>query len=104
MKRVLLVVLALGILVYADVASAGRGSHSGSHARHSHRAVIVPFFPVFYGVPLAGYHPAPYYGSAYDTVPPTNAAPGEPRFYCPDSRQYYPAVPSCRSAWLKVVP
>jgi len=32
------------------------------------------------------------------------AGRGEVRHYCPDLREYYPAVETCPSPWLKVVP
>lgn len=111
MKRLLIIVAALVTMACADLASA-RGSHSGSHSHHMHRAVIVSAVPVFFGVPFAGYYPAPYYAPPYmepspatsPSTTPGYATPGEPHFFCPDSRQYYPAVTSCPTPWLKVVP
>jgi hypothetical protein len=36
---------------------------------------------------------------------PTSEPPaGQVLYYCPDSREYYPNVPTCPSPWLKVVP
>ena len=52
------------------------------------------------GAATAGPPPAP------SGPPPVNAAPpaaGQIMFYCPDSNAYYPAVPNCNSAWMRVV-
>lgn len=42
--------------------------------------------------------PPPGGGGSAAPVPPGNI-----RYYCPDSNNYYPAVPSCPSPWMKVV-
>jgi outer membrane lipoprotein SlyB len=40
-------------------------------------------------------------------APPANSAPGggndQIMYFCPDSNAYYPAVPSCKSPWMKVL-
>jgi hypothetical protein len=55
-------------------------------------------------------------GGSYRPPPSSGSAPASPRgpyaaqdalrfrFYCPDTRKYYPDVNTCDSAWLKVVP
>jgi hypothetical protein len=37
------------------------------------------------------------------TYPQQQAAP-QIRYYCADTRQYYPDVQTCASPWMKVVP
>lgn len=62
-------------------------------------------------VPSAGFPPnwnwRPVESFA-DLAPRTRstAAPGEQqvRYYCPDTRDYFPAVETCDSSWLKVIP
>jgi hypothetical protein len=101
------------------------GVHPGPAFVH-HR----PFFPrrtVFVGAPvfIAGaaypypyYYPPAYAPPAYGEPPPvyieqqppyieqsaTPAPAGQVLYYCPDSREYYPNVPTCPSPWMKVVP
>ena len=40
-------------------------------------------------------------------APPASSAPGSGNdqimYFCPDSNAYYPAVPSCKSPWMKVL-
>lgn len=78
------------------------------HARPLAGIVILPVL-----VPRRIYYaPVPY--SSYTTIygaPPGPAlsqsyAPGsvEYRYYCPDSKLYYPDVLECPSGWLAVVP
>lgn len=82
-----------------------------------------PAYPV-HDVPRAAAAPAPYFvilGSgytgnnlAYPAEPSWKWTPVESvaalagrsalRYYCPDTREYYPAVEDCASPWLKVVP
>ncbi len=83
--------------------------HPHPHPPHSHvvvrRPIIVAPYP---------YYVAPYYGGSYYSDPgyaygSDYAASAQPAvsdvyYYCPDSRQYYPTVPSCPSPWLKVMP
>ncbi len=68
-------------------------------------AVIVAA-PFFYGYP---YTPYPYYPPAYPAPvyenPPTYIEQGaDIHYYCPDSRGYYPDVPTCASPWVQVLP
>jgi hypothetical protein len=78
--------------------------------------------PVYYAPPVTyyqdPYYPAPTYSAGAYYPPPVATAPQyqempvEPvqpqppayRYFCPDSRQYYPAIADCASGWLKVVP
>jgi hypothetical protein len=84
-----------------------------------------PAYPV-HDVPRVVSAPGPYFvivGSAYAGTGNNLAYPAEPdwkwtpvesvaelagrsdlRYYCPDTREYYPAVRACPSPWLKVVP
>ncbi len=69
--------------------------------------------PVYYEPPVQSSPPA---GGYYPPPPISGSAPASPRgpyaaedayryrFYCPDTRKYYPEVSTCASAWLKVVP
>jgi len=55
-------------------------------------------------------------GNVYGSTPTSGLTPASPkgpyaaqdalryRFYCPDTRKYYPEVNECTLAWLKVVP
>ena len=55
-------------------------------------------------------------GGSYPPPPSSGSAPASPRgpyaaqdalryrFYCPDTRKYYPDVNKCSSAWLRVIP
>jgi hypothetical protein len=69
--------------------------------------------PVYYQPPVQSALPP---GGFYPPPPSSGSAPASPRgpyaaqdasryrFYCPDTRKYYPSVKTCASAWLKVVP
>lgn len=55
--------------------------------------------------PGGSYGPAARSGSAVSPSGPYAAQDAlRYRFYCPDTRKYYPEVNNCVSAWLKVVP
>jgi outer membrane lipoprotein SlyB len=41
--------------------------------------------------------------SAPGGTAPSNANGQQIHYYCPDSNAYYPAVPNCKSPWMKVV-
>jgi hypothetical protein len=89
---------------------------------------LAPYRPTYYA-PRVVPAPGPYYfiaGSgytgadlAYPAEPNWNWTPVESvaalagndiagrsdvRYYCPDTREYYPVVASCASPWLKVIP
>jgi hypothetical protein len=57
--------------------------------------------PVYYPPPIAYYPPPPAYYSAPPAPPPPRQ---ELRYYCPDSKRYYPDVRKCPSGWLRVIP
>jgi len=134
MKRWIACLLSIAMLAGADAALAGgRGGHfgrssspfavghsgSGSVARpgfvhsrpffHHHGRVIVgstlfigaAAYPYYYP-----YYPPAYVPPAYEEEPPVTYVEqsDQVRYYCPDSRAYYPSVTTCPSAWLKVVP
>jgi hypothetical protein len=73
---------------------------------HRHRVIVGS--TVVIGAPL--FYPYPYYPPVYApapvyTEPPAYIEQGsEVYYYCPDSRQYYPDVPSCPSPWMQVLP
>ena len=74
----------------AGAGCAARGVHrSGGHLRCPRGLRAAPYYP-----------PTSYY------VPPP--APVEQglnyRYFCPDTRQYYPEVKECASGWLTVLP
>lgn len=52
------------------------------------------------------YVPPAYVPPAYVEPPPVTYIEQDEqvRYYCPDSRAYYPDVTTCPSPWLKVVP
>ncbi len=50
-------------------------------------------------VPPRNAPPPPSEGAA----PPAAPSPDKLLYYCPDSNAYYPAVPSCKSPWMKVL-
>jgi hypothetical protein len=105
------------------------GVHSGPVFVHHprpffrHRTVIVGAPIVVAAAPLYPYYyPPAYYPPAYSTPPaymeqPAYAEPpvymeqpaaqppaAQVLYYCPDSRDYYPNVPTCPSPWMKVLP
>src|SRR5882672_7931156 len=67
-----------------------------------------PYFwypPYPYPYPGYGYETPAYGGPAYSTATtPTYIEQGEIRYYCPDSQDYYPNVPTCPSPWMQVLP
>lgn len=60
-----------------------------------------PPYPYYYPYPYGYVSPA-YGGSDYPT--PTYIEQGDVRYYCPDSQDYYPNVPTCPSPWMQVIP
>jgi len=84
-----------------------RGGHGGG------RVVIVgPAFwwgpyPYYYPYPYAVYAPPPapvIVEQAPDYVTQQPAAPQSYWYYCPSAKAYYPNVPTCAEAWIKVPP
>lgn len=105
---------------------AAPGEAGGRHHRHGGTRVFVGVGPGFwygaYPYPY-WYYPPPYYVYTPPTVvvqePPVyiqqQPAPAEPDpaappaaesywYYCPSAREYYPRVPTCAEAWIKVPP
>ena len=96
-----------------------RGGHfHGGHVRSSFGVFIgapafwwgPAYYPYYYPYPYSYYDPSAVY---IDNDPPvyverdTGAGvqrEGEYSYYCTDPAGYYPQVPNCNKAWLKVVP
>jgi hypothetical protein len=67
------------------------GFHHFHDGRFHARVVVFVRAPFFLGAPFYPYYPASY------------APPQQYAYYCPDVG-YWPAVQSCLSGWLRVVP
>jgi hypothetical protein len=92
----------------------GWHGHSGFHGRGV--VVVGPgcCWGPWWGWGWGGYYPGPYYyPQPQVVVQPApvyvdNSQPSQPPesywYYCPTSKAYYPNVPSCSEAWLKVPP
>jgi hypothetical protein len=93
------------------------GFHGGVHGGfHGHGVVIVgPRWGWGWGPywGWGGYYPPPYYYPAPQVVVQPapvytdSPAPAESEsywYYCPNTKAYYPSVPSCSEAWIKVPP
>jgi hypothetical protein len=86
-----------------------------SYAWRGHPSVFIGVGPVWWGPPY-WYAPPPYYVYSPPPVviqePPVyvQAAPAPtppPQaywYYCPSASGYYPTVPTCQEAWVKVPP
>ena len=105
-KSVLVSLLVVMSLVFAAVPS--YAWHHFSHGR-----VFIGVGPTFWWGPGYSYwYPPPYYGPPTVVVqePPTYieqpppAPPPAYWYYCPSAQGYYPAVPTCPEAWVKVPP
>jgi hypothetical protein len=63
-----------------------------------------PYYYPYYSQPQVVVQPAPVYvegsTSSYSTAEPAEGY----WYYCPGSKAYYPNVPSCSEAWVKVPP
>jgi hypothetical protein len=81
---------------------------------HSHRVIVggavfvgAPFWypPYPYGYPYPyPYYESPGYADPAYTQQPAYIEQGDIRYYCPDSQDYYPNVPTCPSPWMQVLP
>ena len=97
--------------------------HRPSHRPVVHTRVVIGFGPAVYWGPYPypyWYYPPPPYAVyapppviiqeappvyIQQTPPPAAAPSGEPYwYYCSGVNAYYPAVPSCPEAWIKVAP
>ena len=116
MKRsagVLLVLLLFGLLVVPA---------APSHAWRGRGGVFIGVGPAWWGPPYPyGWYPPPYYPPYYPPAtvvieqppvyvqqpeaappPPPPSAPPAYWYYCSSAQAYYPNVPSCPEAWIKV--
>ena len=117
-----LVVVAASLVLAPTAHAFSRGGfHHGHHGRsHVHTRVFVGVGPaVWWGYPY-WYYPPPYAVYAPPPVvvqeaPPVyiqqQQAPSPPPasgdqfwYFCPSANGYYPSVPSCTEAWIKVAP
>jgi len=111
------------LLIFAAPSLAGGRRHHG-HG-HGDTRVFLSVGPRFWWGPYPYpyyYYPYPYYYTPPPVVvqeppvyvqqqvtpapvPPASSAPQEGYwYYCPTSQDYYPRVPSCSEAWIKVPP
>jgi len=127
MKKLLLILAALGLAFSAGAFARGHGGHYGGHYGgghyygHSHVGVGLYFGGPYwggYGWPgyWGGYPPAYYdYGYGYPaySAAPTRyveqpAAPAQPPagandwYYCSAQGKYYPYVKTCPSGWSRI--
>ena len=108
MRKVLfaaVAVVALGVLAVAP----GQ-AHASWLSEALHAQLDPAYYPYYYPYPYSYYDPSAVY---IDNDPPvyverdTGAGvqrEGEYSYYCTDPAGYYPQVPNCNKAWLKVVP
>ncbi len=124
--------LAAASWICADAVHAGQGAaaSSGSAAAQGRGGTQFPapnnqnwsplglpmLPPSYYTVPAPGFYspppaarpvhpvaPAFRYGYPAYVIPAPASRAENYRYFCPDSRQYYPEAGTCASAWLKVV-
>jgi hypothetical protein len=120
-----LLAVALLLIFAAPSLAQGRG-HGGHRGHHFHGGgrVFIGVGPAFWwgGYPYPYYYyPPPYYYTPPPVVvqeppvyvqqqvtptvpPPAPAAPESYWYYCSSARDYYPNVPTCSEAWIKVPP
>lgn len=107
-----LLALTLAAALLAGAASESAWARRGGHRHHGPRVAI----GVFLAAPAYRYFPAPVY------LPPAIVAPAPPvyyierrdaqpesvqsatdwRYYCADSKAYYPYVTECATAWQRL--
>jgi len=129
MKKVVLaglIVVAVALTLARPSEADGRHGHFRGHFHHRpvfHSRVIIGFGPGYYWGPYPyAYYPPPYVVYSPPPVvvqetPPvyieqTPPAPAPPAaaasdvfwYYCQSANGYYPTVPSCPEAWVKVPP
>jgi len=113
------------LLIFAAPSLAGGRGHGGHF--HGGGRVFIGVGPAYwwgypYGYPYPYYYyPPPYYYTpppvvvqdppvyvqqpVTPTVPPAPPAASESYWhYCPSARDYYPNVPTCSEAWIRVPP
>ncbi len=120
-----LLAVALLLIFAAPSLAGGRGHRHHGHHFHGGGRVFIGVGPAFwwgypYGYPYY-YYPPPYYYTpppvviqeppvyvqqqVTPTVPPAPPAASDSYwYYCPSARDYYPNVPTCSEAWIKVPP
>jgi hypothetical protein len=106
------------LLIFAAPSLAWSRGHGGHHHFHGGSRVFIGVGPAYwwgaYPYPYY-YYPPPYYYTPPPVVvqePPVyvqqEVAPTAPPesywYYCPSTRDYYPRVPTCAEAWIKVPP
>jgi hypothetical protein len=78
----------------------GGGFHGGGFHGRSHGSFFIGA-PIIFG---SGYYPYGYADSYGYSYPYEQQDSGSNYWYCRDPAGYYPAVPTCPSGWLQVVP
>ena len=114
---VALIVVAL-LLVAIPLSDAWAGGWRGGHGGHGGHGRVFIGSSFWWGPPYPYYYPYyyPYPYTVY-SVPPAPviveqpvytqqpaAAPEGYWYYCESSKAYYPSVPLCAEAWIKVPP
>ena len=112
-KSALVSLLAVALLLVAAAPSDAWQRHRGVRG-HVFIGVGHPFW---WGPPHPywWYYPPPYYvysppaviveqPPVYIQPPPLPAPPQVYWYYCPSAQAYYPSVPTCPEAWVKVPP
>ena len=90
----------------------GLGHHHGFHHGFRGRGVVIigpgccwgPYGYWWDYPPYYGYAPAPVIVQEPPVYVQQPALPESYWYYCPSSRAYYPSVPRCSEAWIKVPP
>jgi hypothetical protein len=113
-KSALVSLLAVALLLAAAVPSDAWQRHRGGRGH-----VFIGVGPSFWWGPphpYWWYYPPPYYVYSPPPViveqppvyiqppPPLPAPPQVYWYYCPSAQAYYPSVPTCPEAWVKVPP
>ena len=118
-------------LAIASSTAWAKGGHRGGHSRHFGHKHFAPHFVhkhrhfaphfgdhhhgfrshlgLFFAFPLVvspafAYPPPVVYGPEPTYIEQAPAPEESYRYFCPDSRAYYPEVPECPSGWLRVLP
>lgn len=124
-----LIVITIALFALNSEAFAKHRHHHRNHHRHHYHWQLGFWYGAPLWVPGYYYHHRPIYYSSYpdyrfteDPEPECNAlvesclripATSEPisttprveySYYCPESKAYYPAVKSCSTSWLRVLP
>jgi hypothetical protein len=111
---------AVALLLVTAVPSyaGGHGGHGGHgfghhHGFRGHGVIVVgpgccwgPYwwYDPYYAYPYYAYAPPPVIVQAPPVYIEPPAPPQSYWYYCPSTRAYYPSVPTCAEAWIKVPP